>query len=52
MGYVLVVFLAHIVPQKKYRDIFWIFLVVAAFVGGIIFWQEYGRDVLEMQKIK
>lgn len=51
-GYVLVILLTHIVPKKKHRDIFWISLVVAAFVGGIIFWQEYGRDVLEMQKMK
>jgi hypothetical protein len=51
-GYVLVILLTHIVSKKKHRDIFWISLVVIAFLAGILFWQEYGRDVLEMQKMK
>jgi O-Antigen ligase len=51
-GYVLVIFLSHIIPKKKHRDIFWISLIVAAFFGGIIFWQQYWRDVLEMQKMQ
>jgi hypothetical protein len=51
-GYVLVILLKHIVSKKKHRDIFWISLVVIAFLAGILFWQEYGRDVLEMQKMK
>lgn len=52
VGYVLVVLLSHIVPRKKHRDIFWISLIALAFIAGIIFWQKYGRDVLEMQKMK
>lgn len=51
-GYVLVILLTHIVSKKKHRDTFWISLVVIAFLAGILFWQEYGRDVLEMQKMK
>jgi len=51
-GYVLVILLSHIVSKKKHRDTFWISLVIVSFVAGIIFWQEYGRDVLEIQKMK
>ncbi len=51
-GYVLVILLTHIVPKKKHRDTFWISLVVIAFLVGILFWQEYGREILEMQKMK
>lgn len=51
-AYVLVVLLNHIFPLKRYKKIFWTLIWCGAFLLLILFWHEYGRDILEMQKMK
>jgi len=50
--YIFVIFLSHLVPVKKHRNIFWIYFVFIVVVTGFYFWREYGQDILNMQKMK
>lgn len=50
--YIFSIFLSSLFPQKKSLSILWASLVILILVSGILFWYEYGSDILEMQKMK
>lgn len=50
--FIIVLLLHYLLFEKKYRQHVIIFLGIASFVFLLYIWHTYGREIIEMQKMK